>query len=238
MRPVGVVLVLAAAFALAGCASATKVEAPRGPDHALLSSILGGMKTDLVSVRIGEPAQEWGGPTAGHLKFLYVKPAKTEPPGRSVTDDWYTTLIAGAYQAQCGSRRADCLLGFTTEGSEGSRLEATRARLPAVSRPTLAREIRSRFRKDGLRVTSLSFERPYGLAPVVTVTSSRPQRATTAFYRSSPFLHLPIEGFLVRMVDGRGRTFLVDGGSFRTKQGSGWTRPDLRVPNEKQTATP
>jgi hypothetical protein len=238
MRPVGVLLVLVAAVALSGCAGATKVEAPKGPDRALLSSVLGGMKTDLVSVRIGEPAKEWGGPTARHLQFLYVTPASTKPQRESVTDDWYTTLIAAAYQAQCSRRSANCLLGFQTEGIEGSRMKATRARPPKVSSRTLAREIRSRFANLGLRVTSLSFERPYGLAPVVTVTSSRPQRATTAFYRSSPFLHLPIEGFLVRMVDGHGSTFLIDGASLRTKEGSGWTRPDLRVPNRMELARP
>jgi hypothetical protein len=237
MRPVGIVLVLAGAVALAGCASATKVAAPKGPDHALLSSVLGGMKTNLVSVRIGEPTKEWGGPS-GHLQFLYVKPANTKPPRSSITEDWYTTLIAGAYQAQCGRRSANCLVGFQTDGIEGSRLQATRAPLPHVSSRALGREIRARFAKQGLRVTSISFERPYGLAPVVTVTSSRPQRATTAFYRSSPFLDLPIEGFLVRMVDGSGRTFLIDASSLRTKEGSGWTRPGLKVPREMELATP
>lgn len=229
MRLVGIVLVLAAAVLLAGCGGTTKVEAPNGPDHALLSSILGGMKTDLVSVRIGKARPEWG-QTAGHLQFLYVTPAAAKSP-HSIADDWYANLIAGAYEAQCGRRSADCLVGYSMQGSGGSRIEAARTRPPRVSSRTLAHEIRSHFAKVGLRVSSLSFERPYGLAPVVTVSSSRPQRAVTAFYGSSLFLHLPIDGFLVRMVDGRGRVFLIDGGSFRTKEGSGWTRPGLRVPN-------
>jgi hypothetical protein len=237
MRPVGLVLVLATAGALAGCGGAAKVQAPSGPDHALLSSIVSGMKTDLVSVRIGTPKAEWGRPASRRLKFLYVTPRTTRSP-QSVAEDWYTTLIAGAYEAQCGRRSADCLLGYSTQGIEGSRMHATRIGPPRVNGRTLARQIRSRFEQSGLHVTSVTFERPYGLAPVVTVISDQPQRAVTAFYRASPFLRLPVEGFLVRMVDRRGRLFLIDGGSFRTKEGSGWTRPDLRVPNEIQPATP
>lgn len=233
-RAAGVVLVLVATAALAGCGGgATKLQAPSGPDHSLLSSIVGGMKTDLVSVRIGEPKAEWG--ASRHLKFLYVEPTTSSSPN-SIAEDWYTTLIAGAYQAQCKRRNANCLLGFSTGGIGGSRMEATGIGPLLTSSRVLAREVRSRFAKLGLHVASISFQRPYGLAPVVTVTSDRPQHAVRVFYRSSLFLHLPIEGFLVRMVDGDGRLFLIDGSSSRTKEGEGWTQPGLRVPNQMEVA--
>ncbi len=227
---------LAAAIVAAGCASGTKVGAPSARDHALLESVLAGMKTDLVSVQIADPTKEWGGPTPAR-KFLYVTPAASSTTGR-IADGWYTTLIAGAYEAQCGRRSADCLLGYSTAGLGGSRMHGTRARLPQRSRRTLAREIRSRFAELGLHVSSIWFQRPYGLAPVVTVSARRPQRAVKAFYTSNPFVRLPIEGFLVRMTDAHGRLFLIDGASSRTNEGAGWLRPGLRAPNEKMVATP
>src|SRR5438045_4383121 len=102
---------------------------------------------------------------------------------------------------------ADCLVGYEIEGISGSRMHDAGTPPPRVSTRTLAREIRSRFAKARLHVTSISFERPYGLAPVVTVQSPRPQRAVTAYYKSSPFIRLPIDGLLVKMVDDSGRVF-------------------------------
>jgi hypothetical protein len=94
-----VLLVVAAAAALAGCGGARKVEAPHGPDRALLSSIVGGMKTDLVSVRVGAPPKGWG-PVPRNLNWLDATPATTGRFPQGWLDYWYAALIAGAYNAQ------------------------------------------------------------------------------------------------------------------------------------------
>lgn len=222
-RSVAIALVLPAV--LAGCGGVAKVQAPNSRDRALLSSILHGMKTDLVSVRIGDPAKMWGARPG--RKFLYVTPATAKTPD-GVAGDWYGTLIAGAYQARCDGR-ADCLVGFDVEGWGGGRLGTSRNRPPHASTRSVAREIRRRFASRGFHVTSISFQRPWGLAAVVTVTARHPQRAVTA-YRAVRLDHLPIEGIFVRMLDAHGAVFLVAAGSDRTHTGEGWVRPGLKVP--------
>lgn len=226
MRRLPFVVALAVVLVLPGSAAG----ASKARDRALLASVLRGMRTDLSSVRIGKAPSVWG---ARHgQRFLTVIPGTTTDPGR-VADDWYAMLIAGAYQAQCGKWTAHCLVAWEVKGIGGSRAQATRKPPAKVNAYKLAQTIRARFARQGLHVSSVSYERPYGLAPIVTVTSRHPQRAVTAFYTSAPLSRLPIEGFLVRMVDRRDRVFLADGGSLRIVQGTGWTRRGLKVPNEK-----
>ena len=232
-------LVLASALVAviaAGCGGVAKISAPNSRDVALLSSVVGGMKADFASVRIGAPGPDWG-PAHGR-KFLYLTPARMKSP-ELVAADWYATLIAGAYEARCRERRADCLWGVdfvNPGGSEGQLLTWSLRRYARANVHTVARTLRSRFANAGLHISAIAFERPYGLAPVVTVTSDHPERAVTAYDGSDgPLLaRLPIDGFLVRMVDGRGRLFMIAADESRGYGGSGWMRPGLKLPGVRE----
>jgi hypothetical protein len=230
-----VLLVFAAAAALAGCGGARKVEAPHGPDRALLSSIVGGMKTDLVSVRVGAPPKGWG-PVPRKLSWLDATPATTGRFPQGWVDYWYGALIAGAYNAQCRKRGADCLAGFTIGGRYGEQIRTTHRPPPVLRRQAIARRIRSLLASEDLRVTRITFERPYGLAPVVTATALHPGRAARAYLSredAGVLSAFRLDGFLLQAEDGRGRTFLISD-SYLQREGGYWLRRRLHVPGGKQ----
>ncbi|HKD94392.1 MAG TPA: hypothetical protein VKB43_06745 [Gaiellaceae bacterium] len=224
-RVIGIAVVLVAAIALAGSAPASTGSSR---DRALLTTILAGMKTDLVSVQIRDLPREWRSRARYGKKLLQVTSNATTPAGK-VRDQWYATLIATAYNDQCDRKADHCLAVYEETGIGGGAIGRSGAHRPFGSRRSLSRTIRARFAAHGLRVSSISFEHPDALAPAVTVRSRHPQRAVNSLSRSDPFVRLDVAGFFLRMVDGHGRLFDVEGASGH--ESSGWVRPGLQLRN-------
>lgn len=225
IRPLVVGLVLAAT--VAGCGGTVKVQAPTSRDLALLSSIVGGMKTDLVSVQIETTSRAWAGASRHPGQMLVARSAATTTAGK-VRDDWYGRIIATAYNHQCAAKADHCLAVYDGV-TGGSRLGGRYAQRPFASRSALSRKIRAAFASAGLRVTSVAFEHPYALAPVVTVRTRHPQRAVYAIRKADvgmPWRH--DAGSFVQMLDGHGRVFYIEAGTWSGSEG--WVRPGLHVP--------
>jgi len=197
-------------------------------DRALLKSVLAGMNTDLGSVQIRDLPAEWRSPGRQGKKLLRVTSDATTPAAK-VLDDWYATLIATAYNDQCGQKADHCLAVYEETGVHGGAIGRSGAHRPFGNRRSLSRTIQARFAAHGLRVSSISFQHPDALAPVVTVRSRHPQRAVDALSRFDPFARLATAGSFLRMVDGHGRLFDVEGASGSSS--SGWVRPGIRLRN-------
>jgi hypothetical protein len=203
-------------------------------DQALLRSVMAGMKTDLVSVQIEPASSTLPGASRHPGQMLVIKSAATTNAGK-LRDDWYAGLIGAAYNHQCAAK-ADHCLGWFEGATVAGRLNGRDARPPFAGRPDLSQAIRAAFASAGLRVTSITFEHPYALAPLVTVRTSQPQHALAAIRKATagiPWRH--VAGAFVQMLDGHGRVFYVE---MDTWSGStGWVRPGLRVPGAKKGAT-
>jgi hypothetical protein len=162
------------------------------------------MKTDLVSVQIG-PLGEWGSPTRANEKVLYATSTATTSLGK-VRDDWDAQLIAGSYDDQCGRQADHCLAAYYVQhGRGGSRIGRSGARRPFPSAESIAEAIHSELGAVGLHVVSISFQKPWALAPTVTVEARHECAAATAFGRTG--LKLDVAGFFIRMIDPSGRVF-------------------------------
>jgi hypothetical protein len=225
MKATAALLLAVVAIAVVGQASAARGDSR---DHALLRSIRAGMKTDLVSVQIKPLARKWQAPSRQGQRMLYFRSAATTPAGK-VLDEWYATLIGGVYNDQCG-RKADHCLAVYDGNLGGGGIGRSGARRPFAGRRTLARKIRAAFAGHGLHVSSISFEHPDALAPVVTVMSRHPQQAVDVAGKVEarlPYRH--VNGLFFQMLDGHGRVFYANGSS--AKYSEGWVRPGLRVPN-------
>jgi hypothetical protein len=110
--------------------------------------------------------------------------------------------------------------------SGGSGAGRSGVQRPLWGAHAVAHAIRHRFRfaLAKLRITSIAFEHPYALAPVVTMRSSHPRLAYKAWVAAWPELRHS-DGSFVQMFDAHGRVFFVSAGSGNT--GEGWCAPFL-----------
>jgi hypothetical protein len=199
-------------------------------DQALLHSVMAGMTTDLTSVRIESLTTDGQSPAQQAKRMLVVGSTAATSPGK-VLDDWYGWLIATAYNQRCGAQADHCLARY-----DANRINGRYARRPFAGRAYLVRQIRAALAAVGLRVSSISFEHPYALAPVVTIRSRNPQRAVYALRRAEaamPWRH--VAGSCIQMLDGHGNVFEVEASAWI--QSEGWVRPDLRPPGQIEGAT-
>lgn len=210
----GIALVLVAA----GCGSSS---AGTTRDHALLASVMSGMKTDLASVELApgvrSPAFLPNGLT------LVIKSDATTTAGKAV-DDWYGRIIARAYNAQCEAKADHCLTSF-----ESNMVGRRYVPQPFAGRPNLVAKIRAAFASAGLRVTSITFESPYALAPVITVRTRHPRQAVYAIRKANAAMPCcRVAGSLVEMLDAHGQVFDVETGDLI--ESTGWMRRGLPMP--------
>ncbi len=194
------------------------------------------MSTNLVSVTIGPPSPDFSekeGP-----QWLYVTHKAGQTPAENAEDAWYAYLIAGAYGTQCSAKGADCLAGYTVESSDGPQEDDGEGQLvmqsvlmKSASPEEVSSSIEANLAAEGITPSSISFEKPLGLAPIVEIQSSDPQATVTALNTSSVFNGLGLDGFLVRITDRKGSVVYIEDGAFRSQAGQGWVQPGLKVPN-------
>jgi hypothetical protein len=221
-------------FAAGGGGASASPNAPK--DNSLPASVLKGMNTNLVSVTVGPPPSDY--PSAEGSTWLYVTHDAGQTPADNAQDAWYTYLIAGAYGAQCADQGADCLAGYSFTGADGQGEDDGVGRLVMRSMPVasgtqaeLSASIEAGFGAQGIRTSSIAFEQPYGLAPVVEIRSEAPQKTVDSLNSGIVFQGLGIDGFLVRIVDSTGKTVYVDDAAERAQAGQAWVAPSLNVPN-------
>ncbi len=232
-RALAIGLVVATVFAVAGAASGggTAWPKPDARDRALLASVLHGMRTDLRTVRLTQLEREWRkGRTPGGLELVTTTSVSRKARVASTKAGWDSLLIAHAYNERC-SRHADHCVAVDSTPNVGGPAGRSGAHKPFWSAHELAHAIRHAFAAAGLRVTSISFEHPNALAPIITVRSAHPRHAFQA-ERKAWLALLPAlrhtEGSFVRIFDSRGRLVFIEAGSGNT--GEGWCAPLLHCP--------
>ncbi len=229
----GCLLVMAVALAGTASGGAAGWPKPDARDKALLASVLRGMKTDLRTVQLERLAAEWHkGRQPGTLELVTTSTAGRTAHVRSVRADWDTLLIASAYNERCAKSADHCVAVYQGPRGGGGTAGWSRARRPFWSAHRLARAIRRRFAAVGLRVTSIEFENPYAFAPIITVRSSHPRRASEARVKAEVAL-APVlrhtDGSFVEMFGPRGRLLFVGAGSGNV--GEGWCARVLECPH-------
>jgi hypothetical protein len=98
------------AFAGRGSGASAESTATSG-DASVLSAVMAQLHApDLSAVTIGNPPAdtEASNPPA---KWLYVTHTRDQSESQDLLDAWQTSLIAGAYAAQCQEKGVDCLNG-------------------------------------------------------------------------------------------------------------------------------
>jgi hypothetical protein len=232
---------LAVALALVYTGNGTAISSTATPaDQSLLDSVVGGMSTDLTSVTIGATPASFSGST--DTKWLYVIHKGNQSPAQDAQDAWYASLIAGAYEARCGGAGTDCLAGYSFQSSAGPQQDdsegaigsSSAVPLSTSSQAAIADTIKNRLSDEGLGPPSVSFEKPYGLAPVVEIRTDNPQAAVSAFNAGDVFAGLDVDGAFMRMTDTSGNVFFAAGFSTRAQEGRAWVQPGLAVPNTPQ----
>lgn len=203
-------------------------------DNALLASVLEGMNTNLTSVALGEPPPEFAN-TPSNSNWLYVTHRAGQPPPENVEDAVYTFLIAGAYEAQCAAKGADCLAGYSLGDADntsagGGRLVVQPVPLTSASPQALVDTIRDRLAAIGATPSSVTFQQPYGLAAFVVIRLSAPQQVIDSLGSVTVFDGLDLDGWLVQVEDADGNVVYVDGGSVRVQGGEVWAEPPLVLP--------
>jgi hypothetical protein len=227
-------LALAVAFALAGGASGggTGWPQPDARDRALLASVLHGMTTDLRTVRLTQLDAMWRkGRAQGTLELVTTASVSRNAHVASIRADWDTLLIAHAYNERC-VRGADHCVSVDRGPNGGGGAGRSGAKRPLWSADHLAHAIRRQFAAAGLRVTSIGFEHPYAFAPIITVRTAHPRRASTARVKAEVALGTAFrhsEGSFVEILGPGGRLLFVGAGSGNT--GMGWCAPVLKCPS-------
>lgn len=195
------------------------------------------MRSNLTAVGIGTPPS--GFTHTGNLQWLYVTHPTGQTPDENAVNAWYAFLIAGAYGSRCEGAGADCIAGYTINSSDGqqheddgsARLVIQSTPVTSASRHELVSAIEQRLRREGIRASKISFEQPYGLAPMVEIASRDPQATVSVINSGEVFDRLGLDGFLVRVSDSGGRVAYVEDGAFRSQSGQGWAEPGLRLSN-------
>lgn len=103
--------------------------------------------------------------------------------------------------------------------------------LASASPQDLSTAIQSRLAAEGVNATSISFEKPYGLAAVVDIQSNNPQSTVDTLHAATVFGGLGLDGYLVRVTDSTGNVVYVEDAAYRAQAGQGWAEPGLVVPN-------
>lgn len=215
-------LILGCAFVAliaTGCGSS----AGSARDKALLASVMSGMNTDLASVEL---APDPSAPAYRHGLKLVIRSDAARGTAGEVIDDWYGRLIAMGYNAHCEKKADHCVTSFG-----GSAVYTRNLPHPFAVRRDLSRKVRAAFASAGLQVTSISFERPYGLAPFVTVRTRSSRQAVDEMRDAfAALLRCPsIAGFLIHMLDEHGQVFGVAAADPINRR-EVWTRRGLPFP--------
>ena len=225
-------LVLATVFAVAEAASGggTAWPQPDARDRALLASVLHGMRTDLHTVRLTQLGTEWRkGRAQGTLELVTTGPVSDKAHLRWTRVGWDTLLIAHAFNERC-IRNADHCLAVYRGPTGGGGAGRSAVHRPFWSAHRLAHAIRSRFTAAGLRVTSIEFEHPNALAPIITLRSPYLRRRALQAEKTAMLALLPAfrhtEGRFVAMFGPQGRLLLIESGSGNT--GEGWCAPVIK----------
>ena len=223
---------LTAAFAVVGGASGGGAGWPQpdARDKALLASILQGMKADLRTVRLTQLDSMWRDEKRrGKLELVTTTSVGRKAHVRSIRADWDTLLIAHAYNERC-IRKADHCVAVYSGPTGGGGAGRSAVHRPFWSAHRLAHAIRSRFTAAGLRVTSIEFEHPNALAPIITLRSPYLRRRALQAEKTAMLALLPAfrhtEGRFVAMFGPQGRLLLIESGSGNT--GEGWCAPVIK----------
>jgi hypothetical protein len=227
----GCALVAVIAFAGAAAGGAARWPKPDARDKALLASVLHGMKSDLKSVRLTQLTANWRkGRTPGGLELMTTTSVSRKAIAASTKASWDSLLIAGAYNELC-SRHADHCVRVNGTPNVGGPAGRSGAHRPYWSAHALTRAIRRAFAAAGLRVTSITFEHPNALAPIISVRSPHLAHALGA-ERKAWLALLPVlrhtEGSFIEMFGPAGRLIYVGAGSGNT--GMGWCARVLKCP--------
>jgi len=210
-------------------------------DDGLVASISGGMSNDLVSVTIGDAPSDVS--VDPDQKWLYVTHKAGQSPAQDALDAWYTSLIVGAYGAECQAQATHCIAGYSFTGSGGPQQDDSEVAVGVQSEPLtsssmqdVANTIDTRLGQVGLQASSISFKHPYGLAPVVDIQSNDPQRAISALKAGQVFAGLDLDGAFVQMEDTSGKVFYAVGFSSRAQEARGWVQPGVSIANSPSAA--
>lgn len=234
--PRSLVLGLALATVLAVTAPAfgggTRWPKPDARDKALLASILHGMRTDLRTVQLTQLPAAWRTERRqGTLQLVTTGPAPGKAHIQSTRAGWDTLLIAHAYTERCFRHADHCVAVYSGPAIGGGGSGRSGAHRPFWSAHALSHAIRRAFGAAGLSVTSIAFEHPNALAPIITVRSSRLSHALEA-ERKAWLALLPAlrhtEGSFVQMFGPHGHLLFVQAGSGNT--GMGWCARVLKCP--------
>lgn len=252
----GVAVAVAGALNTEGKISNAKAVVAGGTpeQQALAQDIVSGITAVAIPrVEIGEPPDGFAAdPALNELGTTWISVYVQVPGlenGGSVIGQWASQLIAGAFRDQSHARNMPDLLGSsvifelpdkTTEFGGGGVI-ATQFNLPVDEADTaiIGQRLRDRIRDlRGLQESSVSFQRPDNLAPVITETTDD---AAAFIQANGPSLLQAsigdlnqLEGSLLVVKDGAGKVVRLSAYAARTGMGATWTRPGL--PPEGVTA--
>jgi hypothetical protein len=229
----GCAVVVAITLAGSASGSGTGWPQPDARDRALLASILHGMKTELRTVRLTQLPTAWRkGRSPGTLELVTTGRAPAKAHILSARAGWDSLLIANAYNERCLRHADHCVAVYSAPGIGAGGVGRSGAIPPFWSAHALAGAIRSRFAANGLSVTSIAFEHPNALAPIITVRSSHLARAFTAVTRARlalwPTFLRHTEGSFIEMFGSRGQLIYIGAGSGNT--GTAWCARVLKCP--------
>ena len=250
---VGIILIAGVAIAVAGAlnrpqkVSNAKVEIIGGSPQqkALAQTIASGIDAvPIARIEIGPPPNGFApNPNLGELgtTWIVVHPTVVDPQeGGKVIAQWASELFAGAFRDISHSRGMPDVLGArvvfeSPDGSSefaGASVIATPFDQPVDSgdAASLGQLLRARLQRlRFLEASSVSFQVPDKLAPIVTETTDDPAAFIhangPALFEASLGAFDRFEGSLLVVKDGSGHVVRVNAYNARTGLGATWIRP-------------